>query len=103
MKNFEMYCPIEGTSALQPNFKTGKVITFPSRSAFSCEPDSSNLDASVASLSSFSSLALNSEMAQSLRYGSARGCPFERVKPWQAVVTGILFSSLSLASVFLSL
>lgn len=104
MKNFETHCPINGTSALQPKLEPGNVIAFPGSSASSSayrvmgtRNDSPDLPRMVRSR------VLDSEMAQSLRYGSAQGRSFDRVKPWQAAFVGVVFTLFSFASVLLAL
>ena len=82
MKNFEMNCPVEGTSALQPKLdsapaRRARIIAFPQHAVL---PDRDG--ASIVS---------------AVRTGSAQGVAFGR---WQAVVGGCVFAALALASLF---
>ena len=83
MKNFEMNCPVEGTSALQPKLdsapaRRARIIAFPQHAVL---PDRDG--ASIVS---------------AVRTGSAQGVAFGRVPRWQAVVGGSVFAALALAS-----
>ena len=85
MKNFEMNCPVEGTSALQPKLdsapaRRARIIAFPQHAVL---PDRDG--ASIVS---------------AVRTGSAQGVAFGRVQRWQAVVGGCVFAALALASLF---
>lgn len=85
MKNFEMNCPVEGTSALQPKLdsapaRRARIIAFPKHAVL---PDRDG--ASIVS---------------AVRTGSAQGVAFGRVQRWQAVVGGCVFAALALASLF---
>ena len=111
MNNFEARCITKGSSALQPEFdysstKGGVVIKFSQQIACN-EPPVDNLSESkeFPRCSKFTSKAylyfIQSEMAQSLRYGSIQGHAYNRVKPWQAVLVGSLFFITSVASLFL--
>lgn len=85
MKNFEMNCPVEGTSALQPKLdsapaRRARIIAFPQHAVL---PDRDG--ASIVS---------------AVRTGSAQGMAFGRVQRWQAVVGGCVFAALALASLF---
>ena len=85
MKNFEMNCPVEGTSALQPKLdsapaRRARIIAFP--------PHAVRPDRAGASIVS------------AVRTGSAQGVAFGRVQRWQAVVGGCVFAALALASLF---
>ena len=78
MKNFEMNCPVEGTSALQPKLdsapaRRARIIAFPQHAVL---PD------------------------RDVRAVSAQGVAFGRVQRWQAVVGGCVFAALALASLF---
>ena len=79
MKNFEMNCPVEGTSALQPKLDS-RIIAFPQHAVL---PDRDG--ASIVS---------------AVRTGSAQGVAFGRVQRWQAAVGGCVFAALALASLF---
>ena len=85
MKNFEMNCPVEGTSSLQPKLdsapaRRARIIAFPQHAVL---PDRDG--ASIVS---------------AVRTGSAQGVAFGRVQRWQAVVGGCVFAALALASLF---
>ena len=101
MKNFAMRCPIDGTSALQPQFdrapaQAGTIIAFPRQHA------SDGVLRARARVSAASETR-NCDMVWSLRNGTARGCAYDRVAPWQAVVAGTVLTALSIASLFIGL
>lgn len=85
MKNFEMNCPVEGTSALQPKLdsapaRRARIIAFPQHAVL---PDRDG-----------------TSIVSAVRTGSAQGVAFGRVQRWQAVVGGCVFAALALASLF---
>ena len=85
MKNFEMNCPVEGTSALQPKLdsapaRRARIIAFPQHAVLPDRDGASSVSA--------------------VRTGSAQGVAFGRVQRWQAVVGGCVFAALALASLF---
>ena len=105
MKNFETRCPSNGTSALQPRFeerpsKRGVIIAFPERTTASMEACSATRFPLASSIGDHFA---QSDVLLTLRYGSSQGQSYDRVKPWQAVLTGVVFSTISLASLLLSL
>lgn len=112
MKNFEMHCPVDGTSALQPKFEhtassAGTIIAFPGQhDAWTGQPVSDNHQIATPSHNATSRVRARineTEMVQSLRYGSAQGCAYNRIAPWQAVTAGLLFSVVAFASILMGL
>lgn len=116
MKNFERQYPINGTSALQPEFeclsaRTENIIAFPKRSVrytartASAAISQQECSSAVHVMGSYQmrNRILKTEIAQSIRYGSTRGCAYNRVKPWQATIAACVFSILALASIFMGL
>lgn len=92
MKNFEVRYPTDGTSALQPKLAHtpvggGAIIEFPGNAS-----QSARAGRSVAGHRSI----LCSDMARSLRSGSARGCAYDRIAPWQAALAGVVFATAAL-------
>ena len=88
MKNFEMNCPVEGTSALQPKLdsapaRRARIIAFPQHAVLP--------DRDVRAVRDGASIV------SAVRTGSAQGVAFGRV---QAVVGGCVFAALALASLF---
>ena len=86
MKNFEMNCPVEGTSALQPKLdsapaRRARIIAFPQHAVLP--------DRDVRAVRDGASIV------SAVRTGSAQG-----VQRWQAVVGGCVFAALALASLF---
>ena len=93
MKNFEMNCPVEGTSALQPKLdsapaRRARIIAFPQHAVLP--------DRDVRAVRDGASIV------SAVRTGSAQGVAFGRVQRWQAVVGGCVFAALALASLFAS-
>ena len=91
MKNFEMNCPVEGTSALQPKLdsapaRRARIIAFPQHAVLP--------DRDVRAVRDGASIV------SAGRTGSAQGVAFGRVQRWQAVVGGCVFAALALASLF---
>ena len=91
MKNFEMNCPVEGTSALQPKLdsapaRRARIIAFPQHAVLP--------DRDVRAVRDRDSIV------SAVRTGSAQGVAFGRVQRWQAVVGGCVFAALALASLF---
>ncbi|MEG0790051.1 MAG: hypothetical protein RSB04_08845 [Gordonibacter sp.] len=116
MKNFDMQCPVSGTSALQPEFEharahIGTIIEFPSH--YSCirrtayERSSFGMHAkpgyAEAMRNDRRGYLFNPEMTHSLRHGSISGVAYGRVKPWQAALVGCAFSAFAFASLLLGL
>lgn len=102
MKNFEVRYPTNGTAALQPKLEQramtrARIIEFPERHAQHGVQTARNLP-NVPSHG-----ILDSNMAQTIRFGTARGCAFDRIAPWQAVLIGGAFSLISLASLLIGL
>ena len=104
MKNFEVRCPVDGTSALQPEFERGvgraaTIIAFPGDPASTkpCMRDG-NLSAAKAR-----DRLMATDMAWSLKNGSVHGRSYDRVEPWQAIAAGIVFVSLSVCSLLVGL
>ena len=78
MKNFEMRCPFDGTSALQPEFNrvsaAGAIIEFPgSGSQGACAPLQHSHARQVPSAACRARRLGATEMARVLRHGSAAG------------------------------
>ena len=83
MKNFEMNCPVEGTSALQPKLdsapaRRARIIAFPQHAVLP--------DRDVRAVRDGASIV------SAVRTGSAQGVAFGRVQRWQAVVGGCVFA-----------
>lgn len=109
MKNFEMQCPIDGTSALQPEFgqvpaSAGTIIEFPGRVA-SCSAHAAPQHAAraIQPTRKVQARRFEATAVRSLYNGTARGSAYGRVEPWQAVVVGCLFSALAFTCIFLGL
>ncbi|RDB62375.1 hypothetical protein C1878_08640 [Gordonibacter sp. 28C] len=104
MKNFEVQCPTDGTSALQPEFdrasaSVGTIIEFPRRTLAipgHIAPLNTPVHGRCAPRQS-------AETARGFRLGRIDGCAYGRVRPWQAAVVGCVFSALTLASMFVGL
>ncbi|HIY83320.1 hypothetical protein [Rubneribacter sp.] len=95
MRNFDLRCPVDGTSALDPGLTHGLapkgiVIDFPTNAC-----GRKRLEGAATPTSG---RRLSSETLQSLAYGTARGKAFDRVPVSQAVVTGFAFVALAMAS-----
>lgn len=120
MKNFEMKYRIDGTAALQPRFEDAfsqaeNIIDFPvptlSSRGGGCASINPALETGLASQVSGTAEGMRpkhlslfeTEMVQSLRYGSASGQSYDRIKPWQGALAGSLFFAVAIASLFLSL
>lgn len=113
MKNFEMRCPVDGTSALQPRFEqpsssAGTIIAFPGQHAVSAAQAMPNNRRSASEsghrVATHMRVRLNeSDMVQCLRYGSAQGLGYNRIAPWQAVAAGLVFSLTAFGSILLGL
>lgn len=106
MKNFEVRCPTDGTSALQPEFdrasaSRGAIIEFPGRAL--ARPGRVPTREAFARETPVTHDTGVSETARALRFGSMGGCAYGRVRPWQAAVAGCVFSALALASMFVGL
>lgn len=119
MNNFKEIYPVSGTSALQPSCKTDQkrtaaIIAFPMseasahaapvcrapRGAHAAVPNARRLEA--AARRSYVRIK-DTEVAQGLRYGSAQGVPFGRMKRWQAFAAGGAFAACAFLSLFLGL
>lgn len=110
MKNFEVRCATDGTSALQPEFdyapmSTGAIIEFPGRAsrralAYPERDAIRDVSARAASTSRYAEAA---RTAHAFRFGSIGGCAYGRVRPWQAAIAGCVFSALALVSMFVGL
>ena len=108
MKNFKMRCTMEGTSALKPKFEhqiaePTNIIAFPGGITHH------EVSLGVSGTYSWSAATrnvyrrfLNTDMVQSLRYGTSRGHAFGRIDPRQAAAMGIVFSVFALGSILLS-
>ncbi len=107
MKNFEMHCPVEGSSALQPKLaqdgaeRKGFIIAFPGAYGSYASPR-------VQSLSQMPGRSVpvrfdGDQLIKVLRNGSVSGLPYNRMQRWQAVVAGIVFSVASFGSMLLFL
>lgn len=108
MKNSEMRYPVSGTSALQPEFgkprANATIIAFPGQEASTKRislPAVSNRERSPRRPATLWGQLLESEIVSSLRYGTAKGVSYDRVKPWQAIAAGIAFSGASFAAIML--
>lgn len=91
MKNFEINCPVEGTSALQPKLdpasaRHARIIAFPRHAALSARD--------------MRAVRNGASIVSAVRAGSVQGVAFGRVQRWQAVVGGCVFAALALASLF---
>lgn len=107
MKNFEMRCPFDGTSALQPEFNrvsaAGAIIEFPgSGSQGACAPLQHSHARQVPSAACCARRLGATEMARVLRHGSAAGRAYGRVRPWQGALAGCVFSVFAFLSIFIS-
>lgn len=119
MNNFEEIYSVSGTSALQPSRKTDQkrtaaIIAFPmpqtpehaaparcaARGAHAAAPSARRLEAAARRSCE---RIMDTEVAQGLRYGSAQGVPFGRMKRWQAVAAGGAFTACAFLSLFLGL
>lgn len=90
MKNFDTKYPVEGTSALQPNYQTApisraRIIAFP---VVQDPHDARRSQAGIASI---------------LRDGTVQGLSFGRMQRWQAVLAGCVLAVLSFVSLLASL
>lgn len=112
MKKLEAYCPVNGTAALRPNFDAAatarreNIIAFPGN--MPAEDTVAPLGDPAApsgamDLKSYRKALENTEFMRSLRYGSAQGVAFNRVKRWQAVVIGLLIFTFSFATLLFEL
>ncbi|MEA5020237.1 MAG: hypothetical protein VB027_07700 [Gordonibacter sp.] len=113
MKNFEMQYPIDGSSALQPEFQhesahTGHIIEFSTHTTCGSHSPTQRVTFgmhtdTLVDTTSRSGRKINlvkNEMVDSLRYGAIGGMPYDRIKPWQAVLATGTFSILAFASIF---
>lgn len=114
MKNFRVRYLVDGTSALDsetPQVFAGaeNIITFPGCDSPSTESTPSKTVGlptgrrAVLPIRTAYGRVLNTEMAQSIRYGTAQGRAYNRIRPWQAAVAGCVFSLLALISIFVNL
>lgn len=112
MKKLEAYCPVNGTAALRPDFDAAatarreNIIAFPGST-----PAEDTVDPSRGSVApsdamdgqSYRKALGDTEFMRSLRYGSAQGVAFNRVKRWQAVIMGLLLLTFSFATLLFEL
>lgn len=95
MRNFDLRCPVDGTSALDPGLAHGLapkgiVIDFPVNAC--------GRGKLANGASSAPGRRPSSEILRSLAHGTVRGKAFDRVSVGQAVVTGFAFVALAMAS-----
>lgn len=107
MKNFEMRYPLDGTSALQPEFghapAVGAIIEFPgSVSQGACASSARAQRPSSAAHRAHGHYGA-SETVRALHRGSAAGCAYGRVRPWQGALAGCVFSLFAFVSIFIGL
>lgn len=132
MKNFETRYPVNGSSALRPEYddansaRRAYIIAFPGVKTHQDEETSSPSHhrpqhaASQATVQSIHHVGLHAvprahetvrvkdrlmhaDCIQSLRYGTAQGVPFNRMKRWQAVVAGSICTAFAFAVLFFTL
>ena len=107
MKNFEMRCPFDGTSALQPEFNrvsvAGAIIEFPgSGSQGACAPLQHSHARQVPAHRAHAHYGAP-ETVRALHRGSVAGCAYGRVRPWQGALAGCVFSLFAFVSIFIGL
>lgn len=112
-KNVARY-PIDGTAALQieinnPTACTGTIIAFPETKQLDPQRTRTAQTATSRHITAegvfrgFVQSATETDMVQSLRYGTAKGQAFNRFTRMQAFLVGLFFTVVSFGTLFLSL
>lgn len=107
MKNFEMRYPLDGTSALQPEFghapAVGAIIEFPGSVSQGAYASSARVQRPSSAAHGAHGHHGVPETVRALHRGSAAGCAYGRVRPWQGALAGCVFSLFAFVSIFIGL